>query len=572
MSEYGAGLESRVERLEGAVEELSHRLERVELERVGAGSQPALAVSTPPDVDRLRAGPYTSEDASLFSLAGSSILILAGAYVIRALTENGVLPHVGGVIAGVVYAAVWIFIADRAARKGRSRVALFHAATASSVAFPLVWETTVRFKFVSPAFGASVAAFMGLVLVGVAWRDRQQSIAWIGGIGSIATALSIATPLALIPPLLAGSLVGAATLFVAMDCGWTYVSWPAAILTNTLAVMAIGWPLLQGRLTNPGELVIALVAFAVVWLGAIVHRRVANSESPTVFDVCESALLVFIGFGGAAFVSLMHHTGEELLGVFLLFVAAGAGVMSLTGFGSATSAFRVLAGALAGFALGVSSVLLLRDVTNLALAWAFLGVVVAELARRRKSVPFAIQSITWIVLAALAGGVAAWVVEALFRSYIVFHPAAATIVLAAVIVLSRVEERFARGTALGVAAAGAFACVVYAAVRLIQTADPMGLALIRTTALAGLAASLALLARFGWAAGAIGLARSVLVIGGLKLLVEDVRIGSALMLVAAFGAYGGAMVVVGRCALRHTRIKQAIQVTEPGERTMQSAN
>src|SRR5437763_13559076 len=118
---------------------------------------------------------------------------------------------------------------------GRSRVALFHAATASGIAFPLVWETTMRFKFVSPAFGATVAAFMGLVLIGVAWRDRQQSIAWIGGIGSIAAALSIASPLALIPPLLAGSLVGAATLFVALDCKWVYVSWPAAILTNTLA-------------------------------------------------------------------------------------------------------------------------------------------------------------------------------------------------------------------------------------------------------------------------------------------------------------------------------------------------
>lgn len=100
----------------------------------------------------------------------------------------------------------------------------------------------------------------------------------------------------------------------------------------------------------------------------------------------------------------------------------------------------------------------------------------------------------------------------------------------------------------------------------------MGLALIRTVCLAAVAAALALLARFDWAAGAIGLARAVLVIGGLKLLVEDVRIGSALMLVAAFAAYGGAMLVVGRCALRHTRLKQAIQVTEPGERTMQSAN
>jgi hypothetical protein len=383
MSEYGAGLESRVERLEGAVEELSHRLERVE----GGSWELGVGSRTPPTpVD----SPLPTPDSPLTALVGTSILILAGAYVIRALTENGVLPHVAGVFAGVVYAAIWIFIADHAARTGRSRVALFHAATASAVAFPLVWETTVRFHFVSPAFGATVAAFMGLVLVGVAWRDRQQSIAWIGGIGSIAAALSIATPLALIPPLLAGSLVGAATLFVAMDCGWTFVSWPAAILTNTLAVMAIGWPLLQGRLTNPGELVIALVAFAVVWLGAIVHRRVAHSENPSVFDICESVLLVLIGFGGAAFVSLMHHTGELLLGAFLLLVAGAGWVIALTGLSTATSLFRVLAGALGGFALGLGTIVLLRDVTDAALAWAVFGVVVGEIARRRTSVAFAI--------------------------------------------------------------------------------------------------------------------------------------------------------------------------------------
>jgi hypothetical protein len=469
-----------------------------------------------------------------------------------------VLPHVAGVFAGVVYAAVWIFIADHAARRGRSRVALFHAATASAVAFPLVWETTVRFHFVSPAFGATVAAFMGLVLVGVAWRDRQQSIAWIGGIGSIAAALSIATPLALIPPLLAGSLVGAATLFVAMDCGWTFVSWPAAILTNTLAVMAIGWPLLQGRLTNPGELVIALVAFAVVWLGAIVHRRLAHSESPSVFDICESVLLVLIGFGGAAFVSLMHHTGELLLGAFLLLVAGAGWVMALTGLSTATSLFRVLAGALGGFALGLGTVVLLRDITDVALAWAVFGVVVAEVARRRNSVAFAIQSVSWLVLATLC-------------SRFTF-PLIIAIVLAAVVIIARVEERFARGTALAVAATGLVLCVVYAAIGLIHPADPMGVALIRTVSLAAVAAALALVARFSWAAGAIGLARAVLVIGGLQLLVEDVRIGSALMLVAAFAAYGSAMVVVGRCALRHTDTKQAIQVTEPGEQTMQSAN
>jgi len=291
--------------------------------------------------------------------------------------------------------------------------------------------------------------------------------------------------------------------------------------------------------------------------------------------VCESVLLVFIGFGGAAFVALMHATGVIYLGIFLLLLATAAGVISLTGLSSASSIFRVWAGALSGLTCALAVSLLLRDVAVIAFVWSFTGLAIAELARRRRSFPLAVQSVAWIFAGALLGGVGASLVNSLVSTStrtLDFRPEALVIALIATVACARLEERFARGTMLGIAAVGAFSCVVYLAALLVQPSAQSGLALIRTSALAAVAASLALLARFGWAAGAIGLARAFLVLGGLKLLVEDVRIGSALMLVAAFAVYGGAMLVVGRCALRHTRTEQAIQVTEPSDPTMQSAN
>jgi len=69
--------------------------------------------------------------------------------------------------------------------------------------------------------------------------------------------------------------------------------------------------------------------------------------------------------------------------------------------------------------------------------------------------------------------------------------------------------------------------------------------LIRTCALAAIAAALALASR-------LTVARIILVVGALKLVAEDVRLESAAMLVISFASYGLAMLTVARCVRRHT--------------------
>ena len=45
---------------------------------------------------------------------GRAVLGIAGAYLLRAVTETGVVPHGAGVAAGIIYAAVWLGLAARA--------------------------------------------------------------------------------------------------------------------------------------------------------------------------------------------------------------------------------------------------------------------------------------------------------------------------------------------------------------------------------------------------------------------------------------------------------------------------
>ena len=159
-------LRARVERLEQRVAELeAHRRPRASQDR-----SPADDVEAP----QLPALPQGG-----LALAGRSLLVLAGAYLFRALTDAGALPPRLGVALGLAYAAFFQLQADRDARGGRRASAVLHGLTASAIAFPLIWETTARFGMLgSGAAGVAVVGFavLGLAVV-LAPRPQAERLA-----------------------------------------------------------------------------------------------------------------------------------------------------------------------------------------------------------------------------------------------------------------------------------------------------------------------------------------------------------------------------------------------------------
>jgi hypothetical protein len=167
---------------------------------------------------------------------------------------------------------------------------------------------------------------------------------------------------------------------------------------------------------------------------------------------------------------------------------------------------------------GGATYLMLPDLRVLSAAWAVIGIAAAETARRTSSRTIAIQSVVWIVGATVLAPVAG---------------------IAAIIAFVRTQWREERLALLAV-----FSYTVFMGINSIVDAP-----LIHTIILASFASLLAMIPI--WETRI--LARVLLVAGGLQILIEDLRLGSATMMVIAFALYGIALLVVSKMSKRDLR-------------------
>src|SRR5512134_344658 len=113
----------RLEELESAVRELSGRLHRLD-DRVRALERPAPAEPVAGEPPAL---PAIALPSGGIALVGRTLLVLAGAYLARALTDGRIVPAGASVEIGLAYAAFWQALAAREGGAGRRASATFHA-------------------------------------------------------------------------------------------------------------------------------------------------------------------------------------------------------------------------------------------------------------------------------------------------------------------------------------------------------------------------------------------------------------------------------------------------------------
>jgi hypothetical protein len=582
MSGTSPNLDERVEELVQAVARLEGRVAALEKAPPTTRRTPAAAQARP-----AAAGEEAWDSAQVtrvLSLGGRTLLVLAGAFVLRALTDSGKLPAWIGVALGFAYAGAWIVMADRAGRAGQTLSAAFYAASVVVIGFPLLFEGATRFKLFSPIGAAAVLAALSGVALLLASRRGLHAMAWLVSLGGVATALALmAASGRLVPGTLFVIALGTATLWIGYVRDWTLLRWPVALVADLLVLLVAIHAADPGTAEGPGAALLVQSALVAFFLGSFATRTLYMGRKVVPFEMIQTAAVIAVGIGGAVWVAIRSGLGQ-------------------VGFGVASVIFGVASYAVAFafverrqkikenfyFYTSVAIVFLLAGTALLlgeparSLAWAILALGFGFLALRQRSRTIATHSAVYALGAMMGSGLLGASTSALFvGSSVAWRPGAAVVVVLLVVAGSAwLASRVARSTpleripplvvylvvALGIAGL-AVAWLEPAVAGTGPGASPGALATLRTIALVVSAVALAWLGRTPSLLEAGWLAYPLLGVTGLKVLLEDLPRGRPATLILAFAFYGGALILVPRIRGRR---KAAIAATgtlgtnEPG--------
>jgi len=319
-----ARLESTAAELRQAVEVLQQRVQLLESGRP-TEAPVATAPTAPTAAHSLfgavgaRAGRDPRDPIVMLSLIGRLLLVLAGGFFLRAMTEAGVLAPAVGVSAAFAYAVAWLVMADRASRLQQPVSAVFHALAAALVSFPLLVEATTRFKVLGGASSALVITLLTTAFLFVAWRRRLQPVAWLAVVAALPTAAILLVKTGSVAPFAAYLIAfGVATLWLSYALGWHWLPWPVALGAD-LAVAGVTL-----RAVAPEHPVAPYVAMLLQWalLGgyglSIAIRTLVRGSKVTPFEVTQTAAALLVGFGGEVFLARANGPVTAVIGLVSL--------------------------------------------------------------------------------------------------------------------------------------------------------------------------------------------------------------------------------------------------------------
>jgi len=572
-----AALSRRVAVLEGSPRDEGATVPAVEVEGQELAAEHAADLgmpSSPSLLDRIGTTPV-----GLASFVGRTLLVLAGAYLLRAITDAGWAPKAAGVTLGLAYAGSWLAMSAVAAARAVRASAVFHGLASSLIAFPLIWETTYRFGLLSPVSAAALLAafFVAGLVVAVRWHLPET--AWISTLFALTTAAALFVGTRhLVPFAISLLVIAAATEIVSVAGRWLAIRWPVALLTDAaVLILAVivsrpqGVPESYTPIAPPAAIAVLLV-LAFLYLIAAGARNLARREPVSGFDVFQALAALAIGLGGAVRITFATGGTGALIG-------AMASILGLACYG-ATFVFAdrreghernfYFYSTLGGLLLLSGTALMVRGAA-LSIAWGLLALLVVWAGRRYGRFTLRLHGAVYVAAAAAASGLIAGGAQRIFGTFEQGWPAAPPISYAVVAVIAvcyamliglrrDVESvHWARLIPQAIAAATLCWCVAGLAIGAVfnialglpgVTPDGAVVATVRTGAFAALAVLLAWAGRRFALRDLTWLAYLLLAVGGLKLLVEDLRLGRPGTLFLSFALYGIALIVAPRLLRR----------------------
>lgn len=583
MDDRLARLESQVGELARSLRDVEQRLLRLEdgLTIAPESVRAAAAPASPGDAPE---APEKVDFVAVLALVGRTLLGLAGAYLLRAFTSEGLLPQTAGVAAGLAYAFLWIVLADLAGGRGRAVSAAFHGASGALIAIPLIWETTVRFELLSPRAAAAALAILTALSLITARRRNLRSLAWIVSLGAGICALMLGgTAHAPVPFTAFLVFLGIATLWLVRDRPWRVLPWVTAALADlAVLLLTVEAPIAKGLASTGGVLSLQLALFALYAVSFVALAHLRRREIG-ILGAVQTAAVVVVGYGGAVRLTgslappgAVGPTGAVASTAALLGAASCLFAVILYGI-----AFLVIdrerqrnvffySGLAFALVLGGSHLLLPRP----AFVASLLAVLSAGLGSRFSRRVLSLQAALYALAASAASGLLrvagyAWTASAA-KSWPQLSPEALLALAAIAVCLAfplRGNLAFWRRYA-GLPTLILLALAIWAGggtvIRTLTEglgplADPAILATVRTAVLAAAALALAVLPpprgpegtalpppTEGAAREASRLVYPVLFLGAVKLLVEDFSAGRPETLFLSLAFYGGALILAPR--------------------------
>jgi hypothetical protein len=314
-------LTSRISRLEESLALRSALLPMPEAE------PPALAE----DPDIL---PQVPDTTSVLPVLGASLLGLAGAYLIRAIAESGVLPPRVAFMLGTLYAVAWLLGAARAPEDRRLATTAY-SLTSVLILSPLLWESTLRFHMVTTWEASTILIAFTVLGLAVSWRKNRLIVATLSTLAGLATAgaLLIASH-DVLPFTFAFLAIAAAVEVCACLNHWLGERWLAAGAAN-LSVLLATWLVTNSQglpevyaAIPAAALFAAQIALLAIYLSSVIVRTLLRGLTFTNFETAQCAVAFLIGVGGAMRLSSGDARVIPALGGFALLCGAACYAIS----------------------------------------------------------------------------------------------------------------------------------------------------------------------------------------------------------------------------------------------------
>ena len=352
-----------------------------------------------------------------FAVLGKAMLGIAGAYVLRAVAESSLVS--GHVIAAVAiaYAVAWLVVATRASA-GAYFAGAVYAVTSALILTPMLWELTLRFKVLSPAWAAGVLGGFAVAAAVLSLTRNRLPVFWVaqGAAAATALALSIATH-AMVPFI-------AALLLMVLVCEFANVrlrTQPIRPLVAALTDVAI-WALifvyssaLSTRTDYPALGTATLVAPAcLLFLIDAVNVAIRTAllwQSITIYETVQ-AMIAFL-LAASSVLYFVPHSGTIVMGVVCLILSVACYAAAFVHFRpfAAQRNYRVFAAwsaglLLAGMLWGLPAEWIPACLGLAALAAIVLGV-------RLECMTLEFHGVIYLVAASIASGLPEYVFRSL---------------------------------------------------------------------------------------------------------------------------------------------------------------